>query len=387
LIDTILKVQFIDFQNTNWHNQEFEKLLSKEVNSKKRHFDVAFSDERRDIFFERDEKGKIIEKEVQNEAYYTMYRIGQTNEGYPIIKRGYLYSPSMKLLTAFNFTSNNQVTYKAKKVNNGISFEDFVEFSKSSSGFRKKDDRLFGGLQLPMSYLFMNAHQTYFHVPESVVTKMFSPIRSLPKSTYYRSRISKYSPSGEHVPNSLATNFTSKKNLLNRLNSFGKNSGLFECIEIHNLSSSKSSQFNVNIKIDGVTSSIDQVGTGVGQVLPIVSELISLKSACLFLVQQPELHLHPKAQSELGVFLFDELNINNDLSMIMETHSEYMIDSFRRRVAITGDTLCSLFFFSNSEGHKIVNEIAIDKNGHYSGNNLSVFREFYLKESIKNLDL
>ena len=45
-------------------------------------------------------------------------------------------------------------------------------------------------------------------------------------------------------------------------------------------------------------------------------------------MQQPEVHLHPKAQAEL-VSLLCQLAIHEDKTFVIETHSDYMIDRMR----------------------------------------------------------
>ena len=42
------------------------------------------------------------------------------------------------------------------------------------------------------------------------------------------------------------------------------------------------------------------VGYGVSQVLPVITELLRSEAPPLFLLQQPEVHLHPSAQAALG---------------------------------------------------------------------------------------
>ena len=76
---------------------------------------------------------------------------------------------------------------------------------------------------------------------------------------------------------------------------------------------------------------IADVGFGVSQLLPIlVLGLRSEKSAILML-EQPEIHLHPKLQANLADFLLTL--IEQGKRVIVETHSDHFINRLRRRIA------------------------------------------------------
>ena len=69
------------------------------------------------------------------------------------------------------------------------------------------------------------------------------------------------------------------------------------------------------------------VGYGISQVLPILVRVLTTRNA-KFLLQQPEVHLHPKGQAELTSLLV-EISKRNRNSFVIETHSDYMIDRVR----------------------------------------------------------
>lgn len=87
------------------------------------------------------------------------------------------------------------------------------------------------------------------------------------------------------------------------------------------------------VRAQGVNRVLDltSIGVGVSQVLPtLVMGLIAPKGT-VFLLEQPELHLHPKVQSILADFLLGLTRVGKQC--IIETHSEYLINRLRRRVA------------------------------------------------------
>lgn len=89
----------------------------------------------------------------------------------------------------------------------------------------------------------------------------------------------------------------------------------------------------LTVRAQGVARDLDltSIGVGVSQVLPtLVTGLIAPRGTT-FLLEQPELHLHPKVQSMLGDFLLGLTQVGKQC--IVETHSEYLINRLRRRVA------------------------------------------------------
>lgn len=89
----------------------------------------------------------------------------------------------------------------------------------------------------------------------------------------------------------------------------------------------------LTVKISGTNRSHDltHVGVGVSQVLPIlVASLLSEPDTTL-VFEQPELHLHPKVQTRLADFFLSITQLNKQC--VLETHSEYLVNRIRFRVA------------------------------------------------------
>lgn len=91
--------------------------------------------------------------------------------------------------------------------------------------------------------------------------------------------------------------------------------------------------YELKVRSQGVDKELDltNVGVGVSQVLPtLVAALLSPQDS-LLLLEQPELHLHPKVQSRLGDFIL--CVALSGKQCIVETHSEYLVNRIRRRIA------------------------------------------------------
>ena len=178
-----------------------------------------------------------------------------------------------------------------------------------------------------------------------------SPIRSRPKRTYDPTREFN-DPEGSDIPMFLmrieATQQKEWEKLKTQLIEFGKSSGLFQNIEVKNFGRALGTPFQLKFKVRGPNANIVDVGYGVSQILPILVHILNAKTseiAC-FLLQQPEVHLHPRAQAELSSLLAKLASQSNRL-FIVETHSDYMIDRARieiRRGNIRPEDVSLIYF-------------------------------------------
>ena len=89
-------------------------------------------------------------------------------------------------------------------------------------------------------------------------------------------------------------------------------------------------------KRTGTPVSHRDVGIGVSQVLPVLVSAYALENE-LLAIEQPEIHLHPALQAELGdVFLESALGGDGN-TFIIETHSEHLLLRILRRIRETTD--------------------------------------------------
>lgn len=230
-----------------------------------------------------------------------------------------------------------------------------------------------------------------------------APVRSKPKRTYNTS-IYGPDPEGDYIPMLLADMASSSDlkgwhNFKDYLESFGKEAGLFDEIRINQLGRNPSEPFQVQIrKYDrgyrGSYHNLIDVGYGVSQILPVVTELRN-QGTGTFLLQQPEVHLHPKAQAALGS-LFCSL-VKDNYQVIVETHSDYLID--RIRMEVRDKTLApqdvSLIFFERVGLDVKINSLGFDQEGNVvgldqDGNITEVptnYRQFFMEEMKRSLGM
>ncbi len=99
---------------------------------------------------------------------------------------------------------------------------------------------------------------------------------------------------------------------------------------------------------------LTSVGVGVSQILPVLAVCLLAEPGDIVLLEQPELHLHPALQMRLADFLL--ACVESRRQIIVETHSEHLVNRLRRRVAEdNGNDVAKLarivFAERDAEGH------------------------------------
>ncbi len=86
----------------------------------------------------------------------------------------------------------------------------------------------------------------------------------------------------------------------------------------------------LRLKVGGELRDPTAIGVGASQLLPVVALVLGAEPGAIILMEQPELHLHPKVQSRLADFF---IRARPDVRLIIETHSENLVTRLRLRVA------------------------------------------------------
>lgn len=170
------------------------------------------------------------------------------------------------------------------------------------------------------------------------------------------------------------------------LSSFGKHSGLFEDVNIKRLSNTDGGPFQIIVRLSGAKSNIIDVGYGVSQALPIITDLVRAADETTFLIQQPEVHLHPRAQAELATF-FAQIVRRKKHTVLIGTHSDYLIDRIRMEARegkyIKSEDNAILFF--EREGLDVKSHpIYLDELGNILGAPRN-YRDFFIREEYRSL--
>lgn len=110
---------------------------------------------------------------------------------------------------------------------------------------------------------------------------------------------------------------------------------------------------------------MDSLGVGFSQLAPIILLCLTSGFGDTILLEQPELHLHPSVQQKFGDFL---LVMSKDKQIIVETHSDHLLNRVRRRVAesqTNTEGSVGIYFAQREEGLTEFRLAELDSNGRY----------------------
>jgi AAA domain, putative AbiEii toxin, Type IV TA system len=218
-----------------------------------------------------------------------------------------------------------------------------------------------------------------------------APFRTKPERTYSPIEAST-SAEGSHIPFLLAQAKAFDRNRWTRiktsLEDFGRQSGLFKKIDIKRLGNSTSDPFQIIISVSQDRSNVIDVGYGVSQILPIIVETLMNDESRFFVFQQPEVHLHPRAQAELGSY-FVNYAIEGQKFLLLETHSDYIIDRIKsdlinKRMDLS--RYLSILFFERHNLETKITRVLFDELGNVVSAPVK-YREFFIAESLRTLGL
>ena len=220
-----------------------------------------------------------------------------------------------------------------------------------------------------------------------------APVRSKPKRTYNPTQLIRDSE-GANVPMYLAEISLQDpkrwKALKKSLETFGREAGLFNEIFVKRFEKTGSGPFQIQVKhTKGPKRNLIDVGYGVSQVFPVITELFMKKVSPVSLLQQPEVHLHPSAQAALGS-LFCQIASDKKTQLLIETHSDHLMDRIRMDIRDKKTKLkpedISILFFERKGLEVNIHSIEIDKKGNVL-NEPESYRQFFMDETNRSLGI
>lgn len=221
---------------------------------------------------------------------------------------------------------------------------------------------------------------------ETVKMNYVSPLRAHPKRYYMLDKakvaLTLDTLDGDAIAEVLKENISLKDNVNKWLSKFKLAVDVEAFKEvIHNL----------KVKQNGLSLDITDVGFGISQVLPIIIQGFLSKDGSLTIVEQPEIHLHPKMQADLADLFIDMVSMKQK-QVIIETHSEYILKRLRRRISegvLSADNISICLFHPQTEEHgAFIENLNIAQKGYFEWP-----EEFYdgelandITEFLKNQD-
>lgn len=114
-----------------------------------------------------------------------------------------------------------------------------------------------------------------------------------------------------------------------------------------------------------IKANLVDVGFGVSQVLPVVTLAYFVPEGSTVIVEQPEIHLHPLAQTALAD-LFVEVSRERRVQFLVETHSENLFRRLQFLIAderVSPEEECRLYFVKPGEESARLHRLEVDEYG------------------------
>ena len=198
------------------------------------------------------------------------------------------------------------------------------------------------------------------------------PLRSAPQRFYNRAALaSGSSTSGEHVALYLFDNISE----VDLVNEWLVRLGVPYAVKVAPLAAAGSTHIVGDLVAmiltdlrSGVEVSPADVGFGVSQLLPIVVELLA-RSNSVLCIEQPEIHLHPALQTELGDLLIEATSATGRANQVLvETHSEHLVLRLQRRIregTLDPEDVAVLYVDQDAEGEARISRLALGGDGSF----------------------
>ncbi|RLA75338.1 MAG: hypothetical protein DRG78_20655 [Epsilonproteobacteria bacterium] len=134
-------------------------------------------------------------------------------------------------------------------------------------------------------------------------------------------------------------------------------------------------------KINNIEYKPENLGTGISYLVSILIACLSAQKGNIIIIDNPEIHLHPKAQSKLLNFL--SFISNQDIQIIIESHSDHIFNGIRKNIYLQNNSdennkyflsheNVAIHYFDNSER----TEIKIDEDGTVLNHKEGLFDQF-----------
>jgi predicted ATPase len=133
-----------------------------------------------------------------------------------------------------------------------------------------------------------------------------------------------------------------------------------------------SQRYEVEVRVtkESPLVNMKDVGFGVSQILPVIVQCYYSKPDSIIIMEQPELHLHPRVQANLADSFITALRSKEDgadrnVQIVVESHSEHFLRRLQKRIAeeeLTEDDV-AIYFCDRENGKSVIEELEVDTYG------------------------
>jgi len=386
-------INFGDFNDIFHQNSENEEI----------HFHFDFDDDKYfDVKF-KNENNKIAVKDFScnnGEFEYTIENIQSTKNA----KEEECYDPAN---LSINYKYNKVLESLSSQINIDIYRENFffllqasIQDENLNTLVKKIVDALNNekinetDLEMPNTIkvltfilnLQKNSNDFYQSIKQEFDNLNYiGPIRAVADRNYGIGSYDNVGFYGEHAVQIIEENsklHEETKRILKKL-------GIANDSEVSKLPNQKNFEFILKTDITESGVNFADVGCGSSQILPIIVQSLCAPDDSMIIIEQPEVHLHPKIQADLAGFIVESISSNK--KFLIETHSEYFIERIRtcimKNPALSKNVIIYYVDQNKDKKQSEIIKIKINSKGQYSTLPEGYLTNIRLKEIDAQIDI
>ena len=185
----------------------------------------------------------------------------------------------------------------------------------------------------------------------------------------------------QYLPDSSLADFDDK--IMREMSRAGREAKIFDDLRINR---DLFGAFEFQVNIAGQFRNLIDVGYGAHSFIFLFRDLLSVNGPTIFLLQEPEVHLHPEVQALLAQYMAE-----SEHHYIIETHSDHLIDRFRICVmdGILKPEDFNILFFEPQQNRSFtkIHSISFDKAGNTTKPPPASYRKFLAAEGERLLGI
>lgn len=212
-----------------------------------------------------------------------------------------------------------------------------------------------------------------------------SPLRAYPKRYYYLDKTKTPKSLDTLNGDSIAEVLKNNSKLKDKVNAWLQHFQI--AIDVHII---EEAIHKLKVQQNKLELDITDVGFGISQILPVIVQGFFTPAGSLTMIEQPEVHLHPKMQADLADLFIDialpqqpnQEERSFQKYLLIETHSEYLLKRLRRRIAdktISADDVAIYYIEQKESNQSTISAIDIGRTGLFEWP-----EEFYGGELLKD---
>lgn len=233
---------------------------------------------------------------------------------------------------------DNDILRRSKNdIKKFIDFNSLIVFS-TEPGLRSSPSAYFSESINPVAVYFSKVLASSFKELKKsfygVSINHVSPLRALPQRYYLLDKAIYHSQLNAFDGTELAEVLKNNEHIKDSINElFSEFNIAVEVEKVNDII------HKITVNQDAVNLELTDVGFGISQVLPILVQAYLSPANSITIIEQPEIHLHPKMQAWLTDALI-RIALNSSKKFIIETHSDALVRRLRLRI-VDEDSLLS----------------------------------------------